>query len=177
MHIHAYMNILTHTHTWASEGGVKRGHLHPLDFENVLLIVLIILVFNSKWLWNYVKIYWTLLTVLWVKNIGVDFLGGSQGMWPPIIEKRPCVYHFLPTFPPNILVCPPKILTSLRQWLKTVRLKNANKLNRLRELKFVFILQIISQVLSFTVFSHKQQSVSGPLEITRPQLAGWTALV
>src|SRR6218665_1069661 len=37
--------------------------------------------------------------------IGVD-LGGSLGTCPPIIENRPCIYHFLP---PNILVCPSNI--------------------------------------------------------------------
>src|SRR6218665_2027697 len=41
--------------------------------------------------------------------IGVD-LGGSPGTCSPIIEKRPCIYHFLPPFaPPNILDCPPNI--------------------------------------------------------------------
>ena len=40
--------------------------------------------------------------------------GGQPGHMPPIIEKRPCItfYHF----PPNILVCHPIFLTSLRQW-------------------------------------------------------------
>src|SRR6218665_739895 len=32
-------------------------------------------------------------------------LGGQRGHVPPIIEKRPCIYHFLP----NILVCPSNI--------------------------------------------------------------------
>ena len=41
--------------------------------------------------------------------IGVDF-GGQPGHMPPIIEKRPCIYHFLPPSAPNILVCPPNIL-------------------------------------------------------------------
>src|SRR6218665_3755915 len=37
-------------------------------------------------------------------------MGGSPGRGPPIMEKRPCIYHFLPPFPcPNILVCPPNI--------------------------------------------------------------------
>src|SRR6218665_582634 len=54
-------------------------------------------------------------------SIGVD-LGGSPGTCPPIIEKRPCIYHFLPHFSPrpNILVCPPNILTSLRQCLQAL---------------------------------------------------------
>jgi len=39
---------------------------------------------------------------------GVDF-GGQLGAAPPIIEKCPCIYHFLPPFAPNILVCPPNI--------------------------------------------------------------------
>src|SRR6218665_2708784 len=42
------------------------------------------------------------------KSIGVD-LGDSPGTCPPIIEKRPCIYHFLPPFSSNILVCPPNI--------------------------------------------------------------------
>src|SRR6218665_1667559 len=40
--------------------------------------------------------------------IGADF-GGIPGTFPPIIEKRPCIYHFLPPFSPNILVCPNNI--------------------------------------------------------------------
>src|SRR6218665_2828811 len=32
-------------------------------------------------------------------GIGVDF-GGSPGTCPPIIEKRPCICHFLPPLPP-----------------------------------------------------------------------------
>src|SRR6218665_1887834 len=37
-------------------------------------------------------------------------LMGQPGHVLPIIEKRPCIYHFLPSFaPPNILVCPPNI--------------------------------------------------------------------
>jgi len=28
-------------------------------------------------------------------------LGGSPGTCPPIIEKRPCIYHFLPPFAPQ----------------------------------------------------------------------------
>ena|SRR6218665_3741961 len=40
--------------------------------------------------------------------IGVH-LGGTC---PPIIEKRQCIYHFLPpSAPPNILVCPPVLVT------------------------------------------------------------------
>ena len=35
---------------------------------------------------------------------------GSPGTCPPIIENRPCIYHFLPPLAPsNILVCPPNI--------------------------------------------------------------------
>src|SRR6218665_3913102 len=40
--------------------------------------------------------------------IGVD-LGGCPGTCPPIIEKRLCIYHFLPPFAPQYLVCPPNI--------------------------------------------------------------------
>src|SRR6218665_441903 len=47
-------------------------------------------------------------TLVVVASIGVDF-GGSLSTCPPIIEKRPCIYHFLPPFAPNILVCPPNI--------------------------------------------------------------------
>src|SRR6218665_1946183 len=39
-------------------------------------------------------------------------IGGQPGHVPPIIEKRPCIYHYLPPSrnpPPNILVCPPNI--------------------------------------------------------------------
>ena len=39
--------------------------------------------------------------------IGVNF--GAARARAPIIEKRPCIYHFLPPFPPNILVRPPNI--------------------------------------------------------------------
>src|SRR6218665_1851246 len=39
--------------------------------------------------------------------IGVD-LGGSPGTCPPIIEKRPCIYHFY-HLSPSILVFPPNI--------------------------------------------------------------------
>src|SRR6218665_732101 len=34
---------------------------------------------------------------------------GGPGHVPPISEKRPCVYHLLPPFPANILVCQPNI--------------------------------------------------------------------
>src|SRR6218665_4074403 len=40
-------------------------------------------------------------------TIGVD-LGVQPGHVPPIIEKRPCIYHILPPFPNN-LVRPPNI--------------------------------------------------------------------
>ena len=37
-------------------------------------------------------------------------LRGSARAHAPMIEKLPCIYHFLPPFdPPNILVCPPNI--------------------------------------------------------------------
>src|SRR6218665_250269 len=36
-------------------------------------------------------------------------LGGSPGTCTPIIEKRPCIYYFLPPFAPNILVCLPNM--------------------------------------------------------------------
>src|SRR6218665_1689347 len=36
-------------------------------------------------------------------------LAGSPGTCPPIIEKCPCIYHFLPYFSPNILVCSPNV--------------------------------------------------------------------
>jgi len=43
------------------------------------------------------------------EHMGAD-LRGQPGHVPPIIEKRPCIYHFLPPFaPPNTLVCPPNI--------------------------------------------------------------------
>src|SRR6218665_1069695 len=35
---------------------------------------------------------------------------------PQKIEKRPWIYHFYHLLLPNILVCPPNILTRLRQW-------------------------------------------------------------
>ena len=40
--------------------------------------------------------------------IGVD-LGGQPGNMSPIIEKRPCIYHFLTPFAPLLLVYPPNI--------------------------------------------------------------------
>ena len=50
--------------------------------------------------------------------IGVDFgkFGGSPGTCPPIIENRPCIYHFLSPFaPPIFWFALPIFLTSLRQ--------------------------------------------------------------
>src|SRR6218665_983018 len=44
-------------------------------------------------------------------------LRGSPGTCPPI-EKRPCIYHFLPSFPPIFWSAHPIFLTSLRQWLQ-----------------------------------------------------------
>ena len=45
------------------------------------------------------SLYWIFRThntpVFKSENIGVDF-GGQPGHVPPIIEKRPCIYHFLP---------------------------------------------------------------------------------
>src|SRR6218665_3120052 len=42
--------------------------------------------------------------------------GGSPGTCPQIIEKRPCIYHFLPPFaPPIFWFAHPIFLTSLRQ--------------------------------------------------------------
>jgi len=38
-------------------------------------------------------------------NIGVDF-GGCPGMCPPIIEKFPCIYHFLPPSAPQYFGLP-----------------------------------------------------------------------
>jgi len=47
-------------------------------------------------------------------DIGVD-LGGQPGHVPPIIEKRPCIHHFLPPIAPPILwFAHPIFLTSLR---------------------------------------------------------------
>ena len=40
--------------------------------------------------------------------MGVDFWE-ETGHVPPIIEKLPCIYHFLPPSAPNTLVCPPNI--------------------------------------------------------------------
>ena len=46
--------------------------------------------------------------------MGVDF-GKQPGYVPPIIEKRPCIYHFLPPFPPAFwLAHPTPFMTSLR---------------------------------------------------------------
>jgi len=54
--------------------------------------------------------------------LGVDFRVGSPGMCPPIIEKRPCICHFLPPCaPPNILVCPPNIFDKSTPSLKDQR--------------------------------------------------------
>src|SRR6218665_1163601 len=47
---------------------------------------------------------------LQVRDIGVDLGGGQPGHVPPIIEKRPGIYHFLPcTFSPIFWFCPPNI--------------------------------------------------------------------
>src|SRR6218665_1382936 len=41
---------------------------------------------------------------------------GIPGRCPPIINKRPCNYHFLPPFAPIFLFAHPTFLTSLRHW-------------------------------------------------------------
>jgi len=52
--------------------------------------------------------------------IGVDLGGGSPGKSPPIIEKRPCIYHFLPRFASQIFwFAHPIFLTSLCQCVHT----------------------------------------------------------
>src|SRR6218665_752498 len=47
-------------------------------------------------------------------------LGGSptQCARPSIFEKRPCIYQFLPHFPPKFGFAPPICLTSISQWKK-----------------------------------------------------------
>src|SRR6218665_2470929 len=55
------------------------------------------------------------VTCMVVMTIGVD-LGGSPGTCPPIIGNRPCIYYFLPPFPPIFWFAHPIFLTSLRQW-------------------------------------------------------------
>jgi len=49
-----------------------------------------------------------------VSLIDIDFGGASLGT-PPKIRKCPCIYQFLPYFPPH-LVLPPIFLVSLHQW-------------------------------------------------------------
>src|SRR6218665_100895 len=78
---------------------------------------------RTKWYWTKwyrqngirTKWYWTKWygqngtdKILRIKSsiIGVD-LGCSPD--PPIIEKRPCIYYFLPPLVPNISVCPHNI--------------------------------------------------------------------
>src|SRR6218665_2670394 len=57
-----------------------------------------------------------LMTCLCPAIIGVD-LGGGPGHVPPIIEKRPCIYYFLPPFALTIFwFAHPIFLTSLRQF-------------------------------------------------------------
>src|SRR6218665_2037114 len=47
-------------------------------------------------------------------SIGVDL--GQPGHVPPIIEKRPCIYHFLPpSGPPTFWFSRSIFLTSIRQ--------------------------------------------------------------
>jgi len=50
-----------------------------------------------------------------VNHRRIDFGGrGSPGTWPPIIEKRPCIYRFLQLFaPPIFWFAHPIFLTSL----------------------------------------------------------------
>src|SRR6218665_1464310 len=58
--------------------------------------------FTHSCLWRFgVKLRYSI-------RIGIDLVAARHV--PPIIEKRPCIYHFLPpSAPPNILVCPPNI--------------------------------------------------------------------
>src|SRR6218665_593182 len=71
----------------------------------------------------------TLLNVDLHATIGVD-LGRQPGHVPQIIEKRPCIYHFLPPFLPIFWFAYPIFLTSLRQCMQHVqRAKNVTVMN------------------------------------------------
>ena len=48
------------------------------------------------------------------KDLGIDF-GGQPRCIPSIFEKRPCIYQFLPHFPPKFGFAPPIFFTSLHQ--------------------------------------------------------------
>src|SRR6218665_92155 len=52
----------------------------------------------------------------------VDFGGEAARVRPPksgnCYHQWPCIYQFLPHFPPKFGVAPPIFLTSLRQWLE-----------------------------------------------------------
>src|SRR6218665_1668573 len=53
--------------------------------------------------------------VILPNTIGVDFGEAARARAPSIIEKRPCIYHFLPPFPPIFWFSLRIFLASLRQ--------------------------------------------------------------
>jgi len=57
------------------------------------------------------------------KGIGVYFGGAAQARAPPIIEKRPCISHFLPPFPPTFWFAHPIFLTILCRWIREGNVK------------------------------------------------------
>jgi len=61
--------------------------------------------------------------VRWLESCPVDSFclderlwGGSPGTCPPIIEKRPCIYHFLPPFPQYCGLLTQSFWTSELNW-------------------------------------------------------------
>src|SRR6218665_158992 len=90
-----------HVDACGQEGG--RGQKHDF-FVSYNLSVFLCPLFHSF-----------ILDISISMSIGVDF-GGQPGHVPPIIEKHPCIYHFLPPFPPIFWFAHPIFLTSLRQW-------------------------------------------------------------
>src|SRR6218665_2133743 len=88
---------------WHTMSSIMKGHSTPFVKPQVVsLSVHVCLLYN-------------IIQHATYHCIGVDF-GRSPGTCPSIIEKRPCIYHFLPPFaPPISSFAHPIFLTSLRQ--------------------------------------------------------------
>ena len=64
-----------------------------------------------------------------IQKLSYALTWGQPGHVPPITEKRPCIYHFLPPFAPlKFCFAHPIFLTSLRHW--KLSLTNCNQLKR-----------------------------------------------
>src|SRR6218665_1339417 len=88
-------------------------------------------------------------------SIGVDF-GGQPGHVPPIIEKRPCIYHFFYHLSPNILFCSPNIFdksmpVDARGLLRCFECKTATKQNHHR-CRLIVILPVVAAVINYYLY-------------------------